>query len=99
MSALLVFRHSSRCILLHKCAAYESASAQRFSAVIPPHALQVAREGHCLRIEVLRAESLPKMDTFGTCDAYVILTVQSEAGLQMFSTRTISDTLVCSQPA
>ena len=52
-------------------------------------AVQVRQAGHCLRVEVLRAEGLPAMDTFGGSDAYAVLTVQSEAGLQMFKTATI----------
>lgn len=57
-------------------------------------ALQVQKEGHCLRVEVERAEGLPALDMRGGSDGYVVLTAQSEAGLQMFKTRTIPGTLV-----
>ena len=54
----------------------------------------ILREGHCLRVDVVRAEALPRADTFGACDPYCIVTAQSEAGLQMFKGKTISDSQV-----
>ena len=50
--------------------------------------------GHCLRVELLSAANLPRMDFFGTCDPYVIVTAQSKSGLQMFRSDTIHNSQV-----
>lgn len=56
--------------------------------------LQVAQVGHCLRVDVVRAENLPRQDLSGASDPYALVTAQSEAGLQMFRTKTIWSTTV-----
>jgi hypothetical protein len=56
--------------------------------------VQVAAEGHCLRVEVQRAENLPCADTLGGGNAFCVLAAQSEAGLQMFQTATVQDSRV-----
>jgi hypothetical protein len=50
--------------------------------------VQVAEAGNVLRVKVLRAECLPRMDVTGAADPYVLLTAQSQGGLQMFRLQT-----------
>lgn len=57
-------------------------------------AVQVGEDGNCLRVEVIRGEQMPRTDITGKTDAYVVLTAQSEAGLQMFRGKTCWATLV-----
>lgn len=56
--------------------------------------MQVTEAGNCLRLEVLRGSHMPRMDWTGAADPYIVLTAQSEAGLQMFRCGTAWDTLV-----
>jgi hypothetical protein len=56
--------------------------------------LQVSQRGNCLRVEVLRGEHLPRMDLVSAGDPYVLLTAQSEGGLQMFRVGTAWGTTV-----
>lgn len=56
--------------------------------------VQVGEAGNCLRVEVLRAANMPVTDFTGKSDPYVVLTAQSEAGLQMFRSKTAWATLV-----
>lgn len=56
--------------------------------------MQVTTAGNCLRVEVLRGTHMPRMDWTGAADPYVVVTAQSEAGLQMFRCPTAWDTLV-----
>lgn len=55
---------------------------------------QAVAGGDCLRIEVQGAEGLPRTDSWGTCDPYVLVTAQSQAGLHQFCTSTQENTLV-----
>eukprot|EP00892_Ulva_mutabilis_P005506 jgi/Ulvmu1/3327/UM155_0010.1 len=55
--------------------------------------LAVTAAGNCLRVEVLRGTHMPRMDWTGSADPYVVVTAQSEAGLQMFRCDTAWDTL------
>jgi hypothetical protein len=62
--------------------------------------MQVGEVGHCLRVDAMRGENLPRLDVTGASDPYALVTAQSEAGLQMFRTKTIwSTTVRLPQPA
>eukprot|EP00892_Ulva_mutabilis_P003576 jgi/Ulvmu1/1590/UM111_0018.1 len=63
------------------------------SLITRKKAVVVGEVGNCLRVEVLRGERMPRTDIIGKSDPYVVLTAQSEAGLQMFRSKTCWATL------
>ena len=70
----------------------------RLVSNFPRLAVQVGEAGNCLRVEVLRGEGMPRTDVLGRSDPYVVVTAQSEAGLQMFRSKTAWNTLVRPRP-